>query len=646
MSQSGINSTERKPTAEGLLKNPAIAQALLESAMVAIVIADRDGRIVLVNAKTEKLFGYRREELLGHSVEILVPEHLRDAHLEHRASYVSEPRVRPMGLGSELIGRRKDGTEFPAEIGLSFIETENGILVLSFIADMTERMRRTDDALRESEARFRSLVETTSDWVWEIDPNGVYTYASPKVRELLGYEPEEIIGKTPFDLMSPDEAARAARFFRDVVASRKPFTNFENTNRHKHGHLVVLETNGVPIFDGSGNLVGYRGIDRDITEHKRVSEQLRLQATALESAANSIIITNHDGTILWVNPAFTSLTGYTPEEAIGQTPRLLKSEKHEPVFYQNLWDTIRSGQVWSGEILNRRKDGTLYTEEQTITPVLDERGQISHFIAIKQDISERRRLEEEAIERQRLEDIVRFKSEFVANVSHELRTPLNSIIGFSELLLHGIPGPLNEKQAKYVNHILVSGQHLLALIIDILDLSRVEARKIELAPEALYLSDALEMTLTMVRPQAAKKQISLTSEITPGLSTITADPLRFKQIMYNLLSNAVKFTPEEGQVHVAARLVQGSPNADCVEIAVRDTGIGIHADDQPKLFQEFSQIGGKHASRQYGTGLGLALSKKLVELHGGRIWVESAGEGMGCTFFFTLPVNTPPSVET
>lgn len=645
MPRSRFDSTERKPIPEGLLKNPAIAQALLEFAMVAIVVADGDGRIVLVNANTERLFGYRRDELLGQFIEILLPEHLRNAHATHRTDYLTRPRVRSMGLGLDLIGCRKDGTEFPAEIGLSPIETEGGTLILSFITDITER-RRGEESLVKSEGRFRSLVEMTSDWVWEVDQNGVYTYASPKVRELLGYEPEEIVGKTPFDLMPSNEAERAARFFRDVVASRKPFTRFENTNRHKHGHLVVLETSGVPIFDGSGNLVGYRGIDRDITEHKRVTEQLRLQASALESAANGIIITDREGTILWVNPAYTNLTGYTPEEAIGQTPRLLKSEKHDPAFYQNLWDTIRSGQVWSGEIINRRKEGTLYTEEQTITPVLDDRGQISHFIAIKQDISERRRLEEEAKERQRLEDIIRFKSEFVANVSHELRTPLNSIIGFSELLLHSIPGPMNEKQAKYVNHILVSGQHLLALIMDILDLSKVEARKIELAPESLYLSDALEMTLTMVRPQASKKQILLTSEITPGPLTITADPLRFKQIMYNLLSNAVKFTPEEGQVHVAARLLQGSPNGDCVEIAVRDTGIGIRPDDQPKLFQEFSQVGGKHASRQYGTGLGLALSKKLVELHGGRIWVESAGEGKGCIFFFTLPINLPPPAET
>lgn len=511
------------PAPAALLQNPGIGRALLEFAMVAIVVADRDGRIALVNAKTEKLFGYQRNELLGQMVEILLPERFRNAHTGYRSDYLSQPHVRSMGLGFDLVGRRKDGTEFPAEIGLSPVETEHGTFVMSFIADITER-RRAEDALRESEARFRALVETTSDWVWEVNRDGIYTYASPKVRDLLGYEPEEVIGKMPFDLMPPDEADRAAGFFWGVVESRKPFAGFENVNLHKDGRRVVLETSGIPVFDASGNLSGYRGIDRDITERKRLECEMR--------------------------------------------------------------------------------------------------------------------------DRERLEDIVRFKSEFITNVSHELRTPLNSIIGFSELLINRIPGELNERQAKYLNHILVSSQHLLALIIDILELSKLEARKIQLELETPDISEALETTLTMVRPQASKKQIALISEVAPGTLTITADPLRFKQIMYNLLSNAVKFTPEGGQVRVAAQLVQTPQQGDCVQIAVQDTGIGISLEDQHDLFQEFSQVGGKHTSRQYGTGLGLALTKKMVELHGGRIWVESAGEGQGSTFFFSLPVSPRPSVET
>ncbi|MGH7404720.1 MAG: ATP-binding protein [Candidatus Methylomirabilales bacterium] len=253
---------------------------------------------------------------------------------------------------------------------------------------------------------------------------------------------------------------------------------------------------------------------------------------------------------------------------------------------------------------------------------------------------ERKRLEEEVRHKQRLEDILRFKSEFIANMSHELRTPLNSILGFSELLEDQQFGPLNEKQQHYMHNIWTSGKHLLDLINDILDLSKVEAGKIELHMETFSLREALVAALTLVRPQAAKKRISLRSEIVAE-TRVTADPLRFKQIMYNLLSNAIKFTPEGGQVSVAAR----TPQDAIVEIAVTDMGIGIKAEDLPKLFREFSQVGGEHTRGQQGTGLGLALSKKLVELHGGQIWVESKGENKGSTFTFTLPISGPTSSD-
>lgn len=265
----------------------------------------------------------------------------------------------------------------------------------------------------------------------------------------------------------------------------------------------------------------------------------------------------------------------------------------------------------------------------------------------------------------RAEEASRFKSEFLANMSHELRTPLNAVIGFSDLLINRISGELNEKQAKYANHILQAGRHLLALINDILDLSRVEAGKMELWPETFPLSEALEAVVTLVKPQAAKKRISLYSTINSDVTTITADPLRFKQVMFNLLGNAVKFTDEQGQIRVAARTLYGSelpvcekpssagepstvtpePQQEFVEISVQDTGIGISPEDQEKLFQEFSQVGGECARRQRGAGLGLALTKKLVELHGGRIRAESPGEGQGSTFTVTLPLKGPMALS-
>jgi Amt family ammonium transporter len=225
----------------------------------------------------------------------------------------------------------------------------------------------------------------------------------------------------------------------------------------------------------------------------------------------------------------------------------------------------------------------------------------------------------------------------LASISHELRTPLNSILGFAQLLQEQTFGPLTEKQARYVDHILTSGRHLLTLINDLLDLSRIEAGKLELQPEPFVLSEALTAALAEVQLQAQAKGLQLQLQVDETLSTITADPVRFKQILLNLLSNAVKFTPQGGRVTVTARPVDDA----FVQIGVEDTGIGIRKEDLPKLFQEFTRLESASSKRYEGTGLGLALTKRLVELHGGTIWVESAGEGS--TFTVRLPLR-PPSL--
>jgi signal transduction histidine kinase len=236
------------------------------------------------------------------------------------------------------------------------------------------------------------------------------------------------------------------------------------------------------------------------------------------------------------------------------------------------------------------------------------------------------------------------KSEFLANMSHEIRTPLNSIIGFSELLLDGGPGPLNPRQQRFLSNIHRSGQHLLQLINDILDLSKVEAGKIALRLEPVQTAEALEEVLVVARGLAGQKAQRLQADVPTDLPPLRADPVRFKQICLNLLSNAVKFTPERGAITLAVRRRLQPPASalpDCVEICVRDTGIGIRREDLPKLFGEFVQLETTRAQRHEGTGLGLALTKRLVELHGGQIQASSAGEGSGSTFQVTLPVSGP-----
>jgi signal transduction histidine kinase len=280
--------------------------------------------------------------------------------------------------------------------------------------------------------------------------------------------------------------------------------------------------------------------------------------------------------------------------------------------------------------------------------------------AIQLEATVEARTRELQVTNRRLEEASRHKSEFLANMSHELRTPLNSVIGFSQLLQDQTFGALSEKQGRYVANIETSGQHLLALINDLLDLSKVEAGKLELRPEPLNLADVLEASLASIRPQAEVKGQTLHLNFESVLPSLTADPVRLKQILFNLLSNAVKFTPDGGSVTVTARRVPSSefhvPSSEpgtwdlepgtagvteFIEIAVADTGIGIKAEDLPRLFQEFMQLEAAATKRYEGTGLGLALTKRLVEMHGGWIWAESAGQGRGSTFTIRLPMGLP-----
>jgi signal transduction histidine kinase len=246
-------------------------------------------------------------------------------------------------------------------------------------------------------------------------------------------------------------------------------------------------------------------------------------------------------------------------------------------------------------------------------------------------IQNARLFREIAAKSQQLEAASRHKSEFLANMSHELRTPLNAVIGFSEVLLQRMFGELNAKQDEYLKDIYASGQHLLSLINDILDLSKIEAGRMELAPAPFHLPSALENAVTLVRERAARHGIALEFDLDPRLGEVVGDERKVKQVLLNLLSNAVKFTPEGGRISLKAGQRDGA-----VEISVTDTGVGIAPEDQTAIFEEFRQAGSDEKRRE-GTGLGLTLAKKFVELHGGRIWVESE-LGRGSTFTFTLPV--------
>ena len=385
-------------------------------------------------------------------------------------------------------------------------------------------------------------------------------------------------------------------------------------------------------------------LEGQLRDRITAEKEMRKLSRAVAASPASVVITDKNGTIEYVNPKFESLTGYSLAEAVGKNPSILNAGVQTATYYANMWRTLSEGGEWRGEFCNRKKNGELYWEMASISPIRDKDGDITHFVAVKEDITERKRMTEELSRAKMLaEGANRAKSDFLANMSHELRTPLNAVIGFSEVLKEGYFGNLNEKQAEYVTDILSSGTHLLSLINDILDLSKIESGKMEIEPSRFRVKDILEKSLFMVKQKAMKHGITLSNLYPEDLAGLemTADERKLKQVLFNLLSNATKFTPDGGAIEIRTRPVNPAENGDLpgVEISVRDTGIGLTEEELVHVFDEFYQTGVGMAAKTPGTGLGLPLTRRFVELHGGTVWVKSPGRGKGSVFGFILPLE-------
>ncbi|HVN53631.1 MAG TPA: histidine kinase N-terminal 7TM domain-containing protein [Anaerolineaceae bacterium] len=371
----------------------------------------------------------------------------------------------------------------------------------------------------------------------------------------------------------------------------------------------------------------------DITRQKKSLHQILLQAAAMDAASNGIVITSPDGTIEWVNEAFSSLTGYSKEEAIGRNPRILKSGKMRAEIYQNLWKTILSGQTWRGEVINRKKDGAVYFEEMSITPQIEKDGTISHFIAIKQDVSQRKHAEEalKTAHRQALE-ANEMKTKLLANVSHDLRTPLGAIIGYVEMLQSGYYGDLPDHQKDVLSEILYSANELLVFVNNLVGQAQIETGRVILRNQKFDPCEMMEVIEGTGKLFAQKKGIDFTTWVDPELTpTMIGDPYWLQQIVQNLVNNALKFT-DQGKIEV--RLSRPDANHWCLQVA--DTGEGIPEGARSLIFEPFRQTNGSVTGRLGGSGLGLNIVREVTKLMSGSIDLQSE-LGKGSTFTILFP---------
>jgi PAS domain S-box-containing protein len=630
---SRLNDDLRERTAEAL--------DLYNNAPCGYCALGPDGLILQINDTHLQWLGYQRGELEGRLriADLMDPRHAARFHSRY-AAFVREGTVET----TEWELRHRDGTSISLLVNVKAIRDAQGRLLRTRAAlvDITER-KRLETAVHENEEKFRRLFESSRDAVLLVDEGGGICDCNSAAVAMFGFRSNADLLRHQIQDLSPVKQpdgrdSRIAFVDNAMSISDRGAHFFEWQHLRADGTEFPAEV-AVTAINIHGRQLCH-GLVRDVTERKRVEEELRKLSLAVKHSPSMILTTDRAGRVDYVNPAWEQVTGFGLDEIRGESSQVLRSGVHSHEFYDHLWG-------WRGEFCNRRKNGELYWEAAAIAPVRDDAGSITHFVSVKEDITERRAMEEQLrqwnveLERNVAERTAELtaansaKSEFLATMSHEIRTPMNGVIGMTGLLLDT---ELGEEQRRYAETIRSSGEALLILLNDILDFSKMEAGKLVLEAVDFELAAVLDELAASFAARAREKGLTLKCEVDAEVpSRLRGDPGRLRQILANLMGNAVKFT-EQGEICVQAGLLEQT-EADCLlRFTVRDTGIGISPEQQQKLFQKFTQADASTTRRYGGTGLGLAIAKDLTELMGGDIGLTS-NLGAGSEFWFTVRLH-------
>ncbi len=623
---------------ERILRSEAQLAGIFNASMDAIITLDNAFTMLQINPATERMFGYNATQLLQRPVVKLIPQAEHERNLKILRSVADADASRTVTAGPAT-GLRADGGEFPVEATFSRLEIEGKPRFSLVLRDVSQR-KAAENALRTREALYRGLFESLDEGVVLWNPDGRIATCNASAARILGYDVAEIVGlhyaEIPWRPHGPDEADFDPEKLSVAVIQRsgEPLRHRERQLTRRDGAQRWVMQTGLPLrlHHGDGPphvIVAFT----DITEQRQRTATIMQMADIVAHSQDAIVSKKLDGIITTWNPGAQTLFGYAPNEAIGQPFARLLIPQEARAGEQQIRECIARGErVAPFDLALLRKDGQSLQVSVTTSAVRDADQAIVGASIIARDITAQRRMEEAMRERDAAAEASRLKTEFLATMSHELRTPLTGVIGFTEYLATGQAGPLNDEQAESLDTIYKSSQHLLGLINSILDLSRIEADKMELMPEDFVVADAVDEVCDGLSPLAKKKRITVTRAIAAEVATATLDRGKFKQVLFNLLSNAVKFTDEGGSVGVE---IIAQP-ARRLALRVTDSGIGIDPKDVDKLFKNFHQLDNSNTRRHEGAGLGLALTKKIVELQQGIITVESA-PGKGSVFTVILP---------
>nr|WP_321403532.1 PAS domain S-box protein [uncultured Desulfobacter sp.] len=629
----------KKELEDKVEERTAYLRGIIDTAFNGIIVIDGRGFIKEFSPAAQKIFGYSRDELLGKSINILMPEPYSSEHDTYLRNYLKTGITKIIGTQIVVPARRKDRSQFPMEVALDTDIVNGEPIFVAVMSDVTERIK-VEEAIAKEQRRLKDILATSPVGV-VISVDGLVKFSNPSMVQ-MGFETGK---KTVDTYVNPQDREH----FIDRLNRDGRVLNFETQLRNRDGQITDILTSAYyHDYEGHQAILGW---NIDITRRKAMENEIRESRAKfqrlVEELGGRFVVFSHkpDGEILFMSEGVSSVFGLTREDVQGQQWQDIinwlpgEKEKAEKAFKIFLENASTSHEI---ELSFMHTDGSrriIFISEHT---VLDDDGQLVSIDGIIEDITIRKATEKMlANAKEAAEDATRAKSDFLANMSHEIRTPMNAIIGLSYLALQG---DLDNKQRSYIDKVHHSADYLLGILNDILDFSKIEAGKLSMEHTHFFLEDVFDHIADVVGLKAREAGLQLMFDLPDTLPTaLVGDPLRLGQVLINLGNNAVKFTPK-GEVVISVRVQKDNDDEVTFRFAVRDTGIGMTKKQQGKLFQQFSQADTSITRKYGGAGLGLAISKKLTEMMGGSIWVESTPDA-GSTFFFTACFEKQPQTD-
>lgn len=614
-----VDITDRKLMEEQLRSSEEKYHRLIEQLSEGILSVDMEARITFVNQGMAHMLGYQTKDMLDMSYYSLVaPDFVEfaKARIQKRHEGVSEQYEIPMV--------RKDGKTLDVLVSASPLRDKSGAILGSFgvISDISER-KHAEEAMRQ----LAAIVESSNDAIIGKTLEGIITSWNAGAQRLFGYSPEEAIGRH-MDILLPDNRSDEIRHFLEKIKRGERLEHIETVRKTKDGRLIDVLLTVSPIKDSDGRVIGASAISHDITERKRTEEKLRHLSRAIEQSPSTVAITDLEGNLQYVNPKFVQVTGYVPEEVLGKNPRVLKSGEISSAGYKELWDVICDGGEWRGEFHNKRKNGELYWEFASISPIRNAEGKITHYIKVAEDITDRKNAEEQLRHTsEKLAESNRELEQFAYVASHDLQEPLRKISAFSKLLTEKDISGLDEESRDYLERMQNAAARMRLLIEDLLQYSRVATQQRVLEEIALNRLVAAVLSDLEMRIRDSNAEV-----VVGDLPVIHGDRTRLHQLFQNVIGNALKYRRKDVPVRV---LIQSRIlNDRFYEITVEDNGIGFEEKYSERIFHPFQRL---HTRDEYeGSGIGLAICKKIMDQLGGQISARSEA-GKGSVFILKLP---------